>query len=260
MSMLSALQRDFAAYVADGGAAIRERVVDGPRAGRAKMLEVYREGYVLRLAEALGKDYPGVLAMAGGLTFDALSRAYVAAHPSRDPSIRWFGRRLPAFLAATAPWSAHPALAEMAAFEWALGEAFDGPDATPLHAGDLAALAPDQWEGLTLRFVPTARRLALRHAVPQAWLIRDEAERGALVADREATPVDWLIWRPDLETQFRSMEPDEAWAFDAAAGGATSGALCEGLSQFVAEHEAPARAAGLLRAWLDGGVVASVAT
>jgi hypothetical protein len=260
MSVLPTLQGDFSRYVIDGDGAIAERVNDGPRADRQRMLNVYREGYVLRLAEALAKDFPGVLAMAGGAKFDALSRAYVGAHPSRDPSIRWFGRHLPAFLSTQEPWRAIQALAEMAAFEWAMGEAFDGPDATPLGAGDLGAIAPEDWESLAFRFVPTVRRLTLRHRVPQAWQRRAETERGALTAEPEAAPVDWLVWRLALETQFRSMEPDEAWAFDAAAQGAKFGELCEGLARLVDPDDAPVRAAGLLRAWLDAGLVATVST
>jgi hypothetical protein len=198
--------------------------------------------------------------------------------------VRWFGRGLADFLAATPPFSATPAAAEMARFEWALGESFDAEDATPLAVDDLAALPPDAWRTLRFTFVPSLRHLTLRHQVPQAWLHRQEVEAGELdvppAADLASLAVanwpgvDWLIWRtaPDTETQFRSMDPDEAWMIDRACEGTSFPGLCEGLAAFApaadaadAENAGDAasawaarRAAGLLRAWIDAGSIAKV--
>ncbi|HJQ59063.1 MAG TPA: DNA-binding domain-containing protein [Vineibacter sp.] len=260
--------------------ALRARVRDTRKASRATLLGVYRDAYALRLIEALRTDYPGLYTMAGPADFDTMARAYIAAHPSRHPSVRWFGRNLAVFLAATPPFSASPAAAEMARFEWALGEAFDAPDAPSLTFDDLVALPPDTWETLRLTFLPSLRRVTLRHQVPQAWLRRDDVAAGDLDVppaiplegpDTNAGPgVDWLIWRtaPGSETQFRSMAFDEAWMLDRARAGAPFGELCAGLAAFApidadAESEeddawAAPRAAGLLRAWVDAGCIAKI--
>jgi hypothetical protein len=47
------------------------------------------------------------------------------------------------------------------------------------------------------------------------------------------------------------MERDEAWAFEAAAGGASFADLCGGLGRVKAGDQAATRAAGLLRVWID---------
>ena len=78
-------------------------VRDTSKADRVTLLDVYRDGYALRLIEVLTIDYPGVLAMAGPADFDHMARAYIAAHPSHHPSVRWFGKGLADFLAATPP-------------------------------------------------------------------------------------------------------------------------------------------------------------
>ena len=67
------------------GDAFRMAVRDTSKADRDTLLDVYRDGYALRLIEVLTIDYPGVLAMAGPADFDRMARDYIAAHPSHHP-------------------------------------------------------------------------------------------------------------------------------------------------------------------------------
>ena len=167
------------------------------------LLDVYRDGYALRLIEALTTDYPGLMAMAGPADFDHMARAYIASHPSRHPSIRWYGKDVADFLGATPPYSRTPAAAEMARFEWALGEAFDSPDVTPVGADALMALPPEAWETLAFTPLPSLRRLTLEFDVPQAWQRREEVEPGNL-AGRARRPAGAL---GDLAAQARLQLP-----------------------------------------------------
>ena len=134
---LGDLQRAFQDYLVRDSEAFEVAVRDTKKADRVTLLDVYRDGYALRLIEVLTNDYPGLMAMAGPADFDHVARAYIAAHPSRHPSVRWFGRGLADFMATTAPYSAAPAAVEMVRFEWALGEAFDSPDVTPMDTTGL---------------------------------------------------------------------------------------------------------------------------
>ncbi|MGE0424034.1 MAG: putative DNA-binding domain-containing protein [Reyranellaceae bacterium] len=261
MSALGTLQAEFAAWMRgtpEPADALRARVLDTQKADRDTLLAVYRDAYALRLIEALTTDYPGLLAMAGPADFDLMARAYIAAHPSTHPSVRWFGRDVADFLARTPPFSTTPAAADMARFEWALGEAFDAADAEPLGFEQLAAAPPDAWESLRLAFVPSLRRVTLAYQAPQAFQRRDAVAPGDLEVPAEAGAVDWLIWRPaaDTDAQFRSMARDEAAALDAMGAGAQFPAMCATLARHVGEPDAAAgRAAGLLRAWLEAGLI-----
>src|SRR5262245_12961877 len=67
-------------------------------ADAAAMFHVYQHAYWARLVESLGVDFPGLKALAGDAEFNRLARAYVARHPSIDPSIRWAGRLMAEFL------------------------------------------------------------------------------------------------------------------------------------------------------------------
>lgn len=265
MSALRTLQSEFAAWMRDTpgeATALRARVLDTAKADRDTLLAVYRDAYALRLIEALTTDFPGLLAMAGPADFDLMARAYIAAHPSTHPSVRWFGRDLADFLARTPPFSATPAACDMSRFEWALGEAFDAADAEPLTFEQLAAAPADAWESLRLSFVPSLRRVTLTHRAPQAFQRRDAVEPGELDVPLEQRAVDWLIWRPaaDADAQFRSMAQDEAAALDSMRNGATFPGMCAVLAEHVASGDAAAvRAAGLLRAWIEARLIEDAA-
>ena len=253
---LADLQRAFQDYMLATSDGFQSAVRDTSKADRATLLDVYRDGYALRLVEALTTDYPGVMAMAGRADFDHMARAYIAAHPSRHHSVRWYGRDLGDFLAITAPYNGTPAAAEMARFEWALGEAFDAPDATPVTAEALMALPQEAWETLSFSALPSLRRITLAFETPQAWQRRHEVEPGGLKVDDAPEPLVWAIWRPDLVSNFRSLAHDEARMLDALVDSLPFPELCEALAPFTGEDQAPARAASLLRAMVEGGMIA----
>ena len=109
---LSDLQRAFQDYLLASSDSFQAAVRDTRKADRITLLDVYRDGYALRLIEVLTSDYPGLMAMAGSADFDHMARAYIAAHPSRHPSIRWYGKDVADFLGSTPPYSRTPAAAE----------------------------------------------------------------------------------------------------------------------------------------------------
>ena len=256
---LADLQRAFQDYLLQAGDGFAGAVRDTRKADRHTLLGVYRDAYALRLIEVLTNDYPGLMAMAGPADFDHMARAYIAAHPSHHPSVRWFGARLGDFLAGTTPYSGSPAAAEMARFEWALGEAFDAPDDSPIQAADLMALPPEAWE--ELRFTPlrSLRQLTLGHEIPQAWQRREEVEPGNLEVTAGAGPTNWVIWRPERTSHFRSLEADEAAMLAAMIEGQAFPELCESLMAHVGEDAAPAQAAGRLRSWVEEGMIGAFA-
>lgn len=254
---LADLQRAFQDYVLVRGDGFTGAVRDTSKADRVTLLDVYRDGYALRLIEVLTNDYPGVLAMAGTEGFDQMARAYIAAQPSRHPSVRWFGKGLADFLAATPPYDRSPAAAEMARFEWALGEAFDRPDDRSITAEAVMGVPPEAWETISFAPLPSLQKLDFAYDVPPSWQRREEVEPGTLEVAALPAPVPWIIWRPDLISNFRSLEPDEAAMLDAMVEGQPFPALCEALLPYVAEDQAAARAAGLLRSWVEEGMIGS---
>lgn len=254
MNTLAPTQHEFQNYLLDGGDTIVARVVDAGALDAHARLAIYAEAYRLRLLEALETDFVALRALLGNEAFTQLGRAYIAAHPSRHPSLRHFGRQLAEFLGAASPWKDQPWLAELAAFEWALTDAFDAADDPILDIDAIAAIAPTDWP--RLRFEPHASlvRLDLRWNASVLWKAADQGlDMPPPVASDIATP--WVIWRRDLQSYFRSLDASEAGTLDALRTGANFAALCEVLCEWIDANEVPTHAAGLLKRWGTDGML-----
>src|SRR5260370_42147930 len=78
---LADLQRAFQDYLLASSESFQAAVRDTRKADRITLLDVYRDGYAIRLIEALTNDYPGLMAMAGPADFDPMAPAELAPHP-----------------------------------------------------------------------------------------------------------------------------------------------------------------------------------
>jgi hypothetical protein len=257
MNPLARLQDDFQAFMLRSDTAIESHVIGTQRVPIATRLAIYGDGYASRLIEALEANYPALAKLLGPADFPTLGTAYVRAHDSRFRSVRYYGAELADFLASRAEYLRIPVLTELARWEWAMTEAFDAADAAPITSGALTHVAAERWADLSFEFHPSLRRLGLFWNVPQTWkALTDDAGRPEQIV--QAIPVQWLIWRQDLQTFFRSLQASEAEALDIAHDGATFGELCAALAQHFTEDETPARAAGYLRRWVNSGLITRV--
>jgi hypothetical protein len=228
--------------------------------GAAPRLQVYRNAYRVRLVEALRSNYPVLQRVLGDDDFAALGLAYLADHPSRVPSIRWFGDQLCAWLdarlGADPDALPHPALADLARMEWAVCSSFDAADAEPVAHAALAALAPAHWPSLRFAPHPSVRVLRLDWAVEPLWRTLTDDEDAA-TEPPDAAAHELLVWRHGLDSRFRSLAPDETWALTACLGGMRFDALCERVGE-TSEVEAADAVAGRVVAWLSQWVAAGL--
>jgi putative DNA-binding protein len=255
MSRLPRIQGDFQGYLLGGAAtAIEQHVIGTQKVPIATRLSIYGDGYVSRLIEALEANFPILSRLLGEEDFGTLGAAYVRSHDSPFFSIRYYGDGLARFLATDPAYAGSPVLADLARWEWAMGEVFDAADAEPIRTDALARVAPESWAGLRFDWHPSVRRLALAWNAPPIWkAVSDEAEPPEVAYSAE--PVEWLLWRQDLRTYFRSLQAAEAAALDAARERQSFGELCALLSQKLGEAEAPQKAAAFLRDWIESGLI-----
>ena len=255
MSSLKELQESFQRGILAGDDTILSEVNDSAKEERTVLFGVYRNAYVARLAEVLGNDYELLHTYLGDASFAKLVKAYIAANPSDQRSARWFGRHLPAFARSTAPFAGHPEVAEIAALEKALEDAFDGPDAEPLSLEALAAIPAEQWPGLVFHPHPAVIRLIFETNAADIWSAL-KAETPPPKPARLPEPQALIVWRQDLMARFRPLPTEEAMMWDEAAKGVRFGVLCEMIATFAGEDEAELRAATYLKTWVDSGLLA----
>ena len=242
-----------AAQAADAAAALLRT-----RAQHAPLLHIYQDAYAQRLISALRDNFGVLPRVLGDEGFGTLARAYIAEHPSRHLSIRWFGHRLSDFMAAREDLVPHPAMVDLARMEWALRSAFDAADALPLTAEALAGVAPEAWPQLIFEPLPSVQILALEWNVEPVWraLQTEAGDAEPELPEPEPLPHGLLIWRAGLNTRWRSLEGLARSLLGAALAGQNFGLMCELAAREVGEEAAALNVASALRHWIDDGLLA----
>ena len=227
MNALQSIQSRFQQYVLDDAPPTPElEAALASQRGLAKgeRLAIYHNAYRARMREALGDAYPRTWTYAGDDLFGELAGAYLAEYGSSFNNLRWFGDCFASFLRRQLPDLPH--VAELAAFEWALGLAFDAPDADVAGIDTFRNLAPDAWGALVLKLQPSVQLLHMEFNSVALWqAMGDEVEPPPPLA--LTAPCTWLVWRKEQQPHFRSLDPFEAEALAALADGCSFGQICE---------------------------------
>ncbi|MET0339470.1 MAG: DNA-binding domain-containing protein [Polyangiales bacterium] len=238
--------------------ALEALVVHDARCSVARRVEVYASMYRVRLRESLAQDFPKLRAALGADAFDAWVDSYVRAHPSTRPTLRDLGRHLPAFLRAHGGALPHPALADLAALEWARLDVFDREDEPLLSMDDVARHADGGFAALRLAPIAAHVLLALAHPVVPLWrALHDAPERALAVRDATAACARVLVWRKaDGHVYHRTLDPLEAGCLRALGAAPTDFAdLCALAAERLSPPEAAQRMAELLASWLAEGLL-----
>jgi Putative DNA-binding domain len=250
MTALGRLQDEFQAYLLAEPNRATTHIVDAGNLNADERLTVYAEAYRLRLLEALETDFAALLAHLGADAFRALGLAYIAARPSSHYSLRYFGQHMAKFLAHTPPYADDSLLAELAAFDWALTTAFDAENDRALTIEEMAAVDPQGWPNLRFHARASVQRLDLYWNAPAIWKAADSGADTLPAPEQSPHLTAWVAWRQGLETFFRSLSVDEAYALDALVRGERFETICEGLCEWIDPEHAAGRAAGFLRQWV----------
>ena len=169
---------------------------------------IYAQGYRYRLMDVLKIEFPKLYYLLGDEAFDYLALQYIEAYPSDHYSVRYFGRFLANFIRSL---DYHPALSELACFEWFLGETLDAADAIAMTWDDLQQCPQDQWPQLCFSLHPSCRLITLDYPVPQLWRqLADTQIEQVDCPEAAEKPMDWLLWRDGLQGFFVSVNPSTA--------------------------------------------------
>lgn len=235
------------------GSADATPLLAGPAERRALGLGVYAHAYRQRLVEALADAFAKTREVLGAEAFEAAAVHYISEHPPEVRNLRWFGASFAAHLRGVFP--AQAAVAELAHLDWALRQAFDGPDSPVLVAADLASVPAEAWGLLRLTPVPTATLLRFEHNTVALWQALDDAAEAPAIMSGEVA-VDWLVWRKALQPHFRSLHPVEAALLRAMLGGVSFAQACE-QAQSQTEEDCTNLIGGGLRQWLEDGLLSA---
>jgi len=206
-------------------------------------LALYRHAYRARLAEALRTNFPVLARVMGDAAFGRMANDYARARPSRRYSIRWHGDGLAAFLG-------DGPLADLARMEWALGTAFDAPDAQAIDAHFMARVPVEAWAEMPVALHPSARLVAMEWSVESQWQsIRDDPGAQTAAPRREGHVL--LAWRKGLEAHWRIASIEEGRALRALHAGGSLLHACEAM----ADSAEAARVGEWFAGWVAQGML-----
>lgn len=173
---LTRLQSEFCEFLMYGRG--QDRLVEQLRAPDRRQsvqrLDVYRNGYFIRLEAALAHDFPSCERILGRPEFARQAGDYVVALPSVSPSLRNLGHGFADWLRS----HKGAAIADLADIEWAAMWVFDGPNSVPADSSAILAYAPEDWATLSVDFVPTLTLLSLTSNADEVW--RDRRDKTKL--------------------------------------------------------------------------------
>ena len=153
-------------------------VAGNSRLTPAEQVDIYRRQFWLRHEEVLEEDFPGLVAVLGEHVWQKLALSFLTAHPPHQPNLRDLGAGLPNHLDAFAgiPAALLPLARDMAAYELAFVDVFDGLDPPALDAELLTSLSPSAWERARLELSPVVRRMHFDYPVHRLRLAARDAK------------------------------------------------------------------------------------
>lgn len=254
MSQLRHTQEAFLHYLVTGEAgAFLPEIAVAENVSAETRARIYGNAYNIRLRETMETDHEMLGIYLGDDLFEEMVKGYVGQYPSRFTSLRDYTAHLPRFLAATPPFSAHPILAEIAAFERLLLDVFDAPDMPRATLDDLRALPAELWPQMRLRFHPSVQMFRAEWNSVESW---SAIKHGAPPDPAGQTEGWWVLWRgTDRLSQFRSLTAMEQTLLETALRGGDFSVLCEIMAEQPEVDDAAAAMLGHFCDWLNNGIV-----
>ncbi len=254
---MSDFYKTFYSYILGDSDDLNSLIVSDDKGDAIERMAIYRNAYLFRLVDILVDDFPTLHQILGDEEFYKLVQSYLKVYPSQSYTVRDLGGNMITFLKDTPPYQDYPYLTEIAEFEWQKGRTFDGADAPIFTQSDLAKLDLSNLPLATFTFQPTVKRLVFSYDVPQIYkAIQDDNLDSE--PKKMPMPVAWVMWRKALDPHWLSMEVDIDWALQQAINKQTFADICGGLSEWIDEEHIPARAASILRLWIDEEMLQSI--
>ncbi|MCE2572843.1 HvfC/BufC N-terminal domain-containing protein [Motilimonas eburnea] len=252
---LRQLQHAFMDYLNTGSASVLQpHIVEQGLVNVDTRMAIYRNAYRVRLRETIETDHEVLGIYLGDDLFEQMVAGYIEQHPSKVVSLRDYCDDLPLYLSQQAPFVQYPIVADIAAFERRLLNAFDAPEAPRLSFTDLQNLPASAWPHCQLRFHPSLQLFVCQSNAVEAWQ-SIKAEQAPAEPDHSAHRY-WLIWRGATRlTEFISLAPYQHALLIGFIQGRNFAEQCELMLAYFDAEVAPQQVLSALQAWFEMGLI-----
>lgn len=258
MTSLRELQEQFQTYVQHNQGSIEQKVIDAPQISVHERVEIYRQGYYLRLTDILEREFSVLKNVLGSPAFENLCRGYIGATPSTHFSVRNYGRDMVKYLSSLP--NIDPLHIELAEFEWAFGKVIDGPDGPQITVEDMANVPPEAWAELRLDLHPSLLLVSLRMNTPQIWqaLFNNNPDHPVPAVETLPEPVKWMVWRFNQQAHYNNTTPETLLMLQAVQAKKNFSEICEDLCELMEVEQVAQFTGSTLREWISVGLVSKL--
>jgi hypothetical protein len=257
MPSLRDVQNEFMALLQGNERQIETHVIKQGALTSGERVDIYRNGYRIRLHGVIDSDHEMLSLYLGDELFEQLVEGYIDAAPSEHPSLRFYAERMPEYLSKTEPFSNYPILAEMAGFERVLLHTFDSADADTLEPSILQQIPADAWPTLTFTMHPSIHFYSTHWNAIESWQHLKGDQEPPEASYRE-NPMIWAIWRsPEKITEYKSLRAPEWIALQHMTQSKPFAEVCEELSSLIPAEQVAPTLYGYINDWLERGWITS---
>lgn len=236
---------------------LHQVILPSDRLTSDQRLEIYVDAYYARLLECLDCEFAVTREALGAELFAGIAFGYLQQCPSQSYTLHQLGARFPGFLAETrlherelpadAPGTWPEFIVELATFERAMGEVYDGPGIErggALDPESLSQIDAADWENVRLVLAPCVRLCQFEHPVHEVWAA---AKDGAMPEACAARSCRVMIHRRHYVVERHELSAGQFALIEALADGCS---LAESIGRGLRETGLPTDdSARLLHAW-----------
>lgn len=255
MNILKQLQASLQNYIARGNLEITQNLCVPVQGDIQERLSTYRQGYYLRLLEALKLNYSLLSAYLDKHEFAQIAQAYIEAYPPTHFSLNQFGKYFPEFLQEC--YKNRLEMTEIASFEWATVESLEMSEVRLLAKEDLQAIKQEDWPNLVFKLIPGIKLFNFQfNTMPICKALQHQNKIPKLKSYQK--PQCWLVWQKHYEFHYCRFNIKEVAALEAMQAQQNFAQICEKLYDFLPEKKVIAYLAELLLRWLEWGLLAAM--
>lgn len=141
------------------------------RGTRSERIDIYADGYFLRLRDALAEDFEATRKALGADPFNRVARDYVKEFPSNSPLLGDLCERFADYLECHALTQRRPLIVALARLEWQAVLSFYAPESS-VRLESVPNVAPELWEEARFTLHPSVILHRSPWPVLDLWLER----------------------------------------------------------------------------------------
>ncbi|HWU43827.1 MAG TPA: DNA-binding domain-containing protein [Bdellovibrio sp.] len=214
--------------------------------------EVYHNGYLVRLTEALGETFEAVHWVLGDHLFQDVCHRYIESQPSVSYNLSDYGFSFPDFLKADASTRGILFLYDLARFEWLFKEIYHAPTPDPLPVERIQELLHS--EDFKVSFIEAMNLFESPYAVYDIWNNRKEASYQFEDINWEH-PENLLIYKKEAKIFVRRIDAVELHVLEELQDGTPVTAALADYSSLLT----PDKIAQLFQMMMKAGIIDDIA-